>query len=54
MDSHYDEPGYRSSKLGLPRHCRALTESLNAAANDAEALAKGHHEMAEAAATKTK
>src|SRR5215510_1592318 len=54
MDSHYDEPGYRSSKLGLPRHCRALVESLNAAANDADALAKAHHEMSAAAAKNAK
>ena len=54
MDSYYSEPGYRSNKLGLPRHCRALEQSLNAAANDADALAKAHHEMAQAEAQKSK
>jgi len=54
MDSYYSEPGYRSNKLGLPRHCRALEQSLNAAANDADALAKAHHEMAQAEAMKSK
>ena len=54
MDSRYNEPGYLSSKLGFPRHCRALTQSYEAAAKDADALAKAHHEMAEAAARKTK
>lgn len=54
MDSRYDEPGYRSSKLGFPRHCRALTQSYEAAAEEADALAKDHREMAEAAARKTK
>src|SRR5262245_1148563 len=54
MDSYYSEPGYRPSKLGLPRHCRALEQSLNAAANDADALAKAHHEMAQAEAQKSK
>ena len=54
MDSHYNEPGYLSAKLGLQRHCRALVQSYEAAAKDADALAKAHHEMAEAAARKTK
>ena len=54
MDSYYDEPGYRAGKLGLPRHCRALEQSLNAAANDADAMAKAHHEMAQAEAKKSK
>ena len=54
MDSRYNEPGYLSSKLGFKRHCRALMESYEAAAKDADALAKAHHEMAEAAARKTK
>ena len=54
MDSRYDEPGYLSSKLGFKRHCRALVESYEAAAKDAEALAKAHHEMAEAAGRKAK
>ena len=54
MDSRYNEPGDLSSKLGFKRHCRALVESYEAAAKDAEALAKSHHEMAEAAARKAK
>jgi hypothetical protein len=54
MDSHYNEPGYLSSKLGFPRHCRALVQSYESAAKDADALAKAHHQMAEAAARKTK
>ena len=54
MDSWYDEPGYRSSKQGFPRHCRALTQSLETAAKEFDALAKAHHEMAEAAAKKAK
>ena len=54
MDSYYSEAGYRSNKLGLPRHCRALEQSLNAAANDADALAKAHREMAQAEAKKSK
>ncbi len=54
MDSYYNEPGYLSAKLGVKRHCRALVESYEAAAKDADALAQVHHEMAEAAAKKTK
>lgn len=54
MDSWYAEPGYRSSKLGFPRHCRALTQQYEAAAREAEQLAKVHHEMAERAAKKAK
>jgi hypothetical protein len=54
MDSHYAEPGYRSHKLGFPRHCRALEQSLTAAANEADALAKDHRQMAEAAAKEGK
>jgi hypothetical protein len=54
MDSYYAEPGYLSAKRGVQRHCRALVQSYEAAAKDADALAKMHHEMAEAAAKKTK
>lgn len=54
MDSHYAEPGYRANKLGLPRHCRALEQSLEGAAKEADTLAKAHHAMAEAAAKKAK
>ena len=54
MDSWYAEPGYKSSKLGFPRHCRALTQDLEAAAKEFDALAKDHHEMAQAAAKKAK
>jgi hypothetical protein len=54
MDSYYNEPAYRSSKLGFPRHCRALTQALEAGAKEADAMAKAHHEMAEAAAQKAK
>jgi hypothetical protein len=54
MDSHYAEPGYRANKLGMPRHCRALEQELEAAAKEADALAKAHHAMAEAAAKKAK
>jgi hypothetical protein len=54
MDSSYNEAPYRSSKLGLPRHCRALTLAYEAAAKDADALAKAHREMADAEARKTK
>jgi hypothetical protein len=54
MDSHYAEPGYMSAKLGVQRHCRALVQSYESAAKDADALAKMHHEMAETAAKKTK
>jgi hypothetical protein len=54
MDSTYSEPGYRSGKLGFPRHCRALEQSLTAAAKEADNLAKAHHEMAQAEAKKSK
>jgi hypothetical protein len=54
MDSWYAEPGYKSAKLGFPRHCQALVKSLDAAATEYDALAKAHHEMAEAAAKKAK
>jgi hypothetical protein len=54
MDSWYAEPGYRSSKLGFPRHCQALAKDLDAAAKEYDALAKSHHEMAQAAAKKAK
>ena len=49
MDSWYNEPGYLSSKLGFPRHCRTLTQNLTAAANAATSLAKAHQAMADAA-----
>jgi len=54
MDSWYAEPGYKSSKLGFPRHCQALAKDLDAAAKEYDALAKSHHEMAQAAAKKAK
>ena len=54
MDSYYSEPGYHSSKLGFPRHCKALEQSLGAAAKDADALAKAHRDMAQAEAKKAK
>lgn len=54
MDSWYAEPGYKSHKLGFPRHCRALVQDLESAAKEFDALAKDHHEMAEAAAKKAK
>jgi len=54
MDSWYAEPGYKSSKLGFPRHCQALAKDLDAAAKEYDALAKAHHEMAQAAAKKPK
>ena len=54
MDSSYAEPGYRSHKLGFPRHCRALTQAYEAAAKEADQLAKDHHAMAEEAAGKAK
>ena len=54
MDSWYAEPGYKSAKLGFPRHCRALVQDLEAAAKEFDALAKDHHEMAVAAAKKAK
>jgi hypothetical protein len=50
MDSYYNEPGHLSAKLGATRHCRALVQAYETAAKDADALAKVHHEMAEAAA----
>jgi hypothetical protein len=53
MDSWYNEPGY-SSKLGITRHCRALTQSFEAAAKEADALAAAHHKMAEQAAKSKK
>jgi hypothetical protein len=49
MDSWYSEPGYRSHKLGFASHCRALTQSLTAAAKELEGLAKSHQAMADAA-----
>jgi hypothetical protein len=49
MDSWYSEPGYLSNKLGFPRHCRALTQNLTAAANAATSLAKAHQAIADAA-----
>jgi len=52
MDSWYAEPGYKSKKLGFPSHCRALVTDLEGAAKQFDALAKDHHEMAEAAAKK--
>ena len=52
MDSWYNEPGYLSHKLGFPRHCRLLTQQLEAAAKEADALAKAHRVMAEEAAKK--
>ena len=54
MDSWYAEPGYKSSKLGFPRHCQALAKDLDAAAKEYDALAQSHHEMAQAAAKKAK
>jgi hypothetical protein len=54
MDSWYAEPGYKSSKLGFPRHCQALVQDLEGAAKQFDALAKDHHEMAENAARKAK
>lgn len=54
MDSSYNEPGYLSAKLGFKRHCRALLESYEAAAKDAEALAKAHRGMADEAVKKAK
>jgi hypothetical protein len=54
MDSRYNEPGYLSSKLGFPRHCRALTQTYEAAAKEADTLAKAHQAMADAAARKAK
>lgn len=52
MDSWYSEPPYRSHKLGLPSHCRALTQSLTAAAKEMTGLAKAHQAMADAAMKK--
>jgi hypothetical protein len=54
MDSYYNEPGYLSEKLGFKRHCRSLVDSYEAAAKEAEALAKEHRNMAEEAAKKPK
>lgn len=54
MDSYYNEPGYRSSKLGFPRHCRALTQAYEAAAKEADGLAKAHQAMADEAARKAR
>jgi len=54
MDSWYSEPGYKSGKLGFPRHCRALVQDLEGAAKEYDALAKAHHEMAQAEAKKAK
>jgi hypothetical protein len=54
MDSWYGEPGYKSSKLGFPRHCRALAQDLDAAAKEMDGLAKAHREMAYAAAKHSK
>ena len=54
MDSSYNEPGYLSSKLGFPRHCRTLTQTYEAAAKEADTLAKAHQAMADAAARKAK
>lgn len=52
MDSWYAEAPYRSHKLGFPSHCRALTQSLTAAANQMKDLAKAHQAMADAAKKK--
>ena len=54
MDSWYAEPGYKSSKLGFPRHCQALAKDLDAAAKEYDSLAMAHHDMARAAARKAK
>lgn len=54
MDSSYNEPGYLSSKLGFPRHCRALTQTYETAAKEADGLAKAHQAMADKAARKAK
>lgn len=54
MDSSYNEPGYLSSKLGFPRHCRALTQAYETAAKEADTLAKAHRTMADEAVRKAK
>lgn len=54
MDSSYNEPGYRSSKLGFPRHCRALTQAYETAAKEADGLAHAHRAMADEVARKAK
>ena len=54
MDSSYSEPGYLSSKLGFPRHCRALTQAYETAAKGADTLAKAHRTMADEAAGEAK
>jgi hypothetical protein len=54
MDSSYNEPGYLSSKLGFPRHCRALTQTYETAAKEADGLAQAHRTMADEAARKAK
>ncbi len=54
MDSSYNEPGYLSSKLGFPRHCRALTQAYETAAKEADGLAQAHRAMADKAARKAK
>jgi hypothetical protein len=46
MDSYYNEAPYLSSKQGFKRHCRALVDSFQASAKDAEALATAHRDMA--------
>jgi hypothetical protein len=54
MDSAYGEPGYLSQKLGLPRHCRALTQAYDTAAKEADGLAQAHRAMADKAAKTSK
>ena len=51
MDKQYSDPGYQSLKLGAGLHCQKLVQAYEAAALDADALAKAHREMA-ATATK--
>ena len=54
MDSSYNEPGYLSSKLGFPRHCRALSQAYETAAKEPDALTTAHRAMADEAARKAK
>ena len=50
MDKQYSAPGYLSLKLGAGMHCQKLVKAYEEAAADADALAKAHRDMAEAAA----
>lgn len=54
MDSWYNEPGYLSSKLGFPRHCRAFSQAYETAAKEADALTTAHRTMADQAARRAK